>query len=364
MPIVIDYCRVMDGGMRKLWIMVVLVNFLLFGIGGCLAPIGYFYNDLGLQSWGTLAILLALFFAVVGFSMEYEAAGVLPRFLFRVLQIKAIRQNAKNWLTLHWLVQVTEAITLVLFFFSWFMTLQIIEAGSVLVAYTSAWFLLFSVLAFPYFHLVRNFLGMGYDEIEDGSMYGVKAIAHLSSDLINHHNRRGIEYLSTALYMLNRCLRDRNLSLNYLDKAMVMLWVVAQANNKVEYEQVYALSKNLSQEPLLQNAAQTLESFVGDKSLGWAAKFDKFKGPKRSWIEMVTIIAVLTGTFGTVAQAILPETQKEIVLNWLSQFMSSPSVIMLFPIAVLTYGLLRYVSRLNRTYVSWRDVRKIKVGEG
>jgi hypothetical protein len=216
------------------------------------------------------------------------------------------------------------------------------------------------MLAFPYFHIFRNLLGMGYDEIEGASIYGAQAFSQLSSRLLNDRNKRGIRYLSIALVMLGRSIKSRKLSLNNIKEALVMLFVIDQAKNKIEYKQLLALSDGLSHQPLLLHAPDILESFVNNKRLAWARRYHVFEDQRQSWIKLLTIAATLVTAVGTIVQAILPESQKIYILNLITQFLSSPSVIMLFPIIVLGYALGRYIQRIESTTVKWNDLKKMK----
>lgn len=348
--------------MKKRWIAIVVVNFLLFVSGLSFLPVGYIYSNIVLVNFGVgIAFLLAFSTWIIGSMTNYDEPGFLDRLIFRVLDVETLRRNTKDWLLLHWLIQLVEIIG-TLFFFSLLSAVwQLAESG--LAAYILAYFILISMLIFPFFQSVRKLLGMGYDETEGGSLFGVKAVARLSSILLKQRSKRGIEYLSKTLYMLNRCLRYRNLSLKNLDKARIMLSVIEENDSEAELEQAHQLSDKLYQEPLLTSASKSLEVFVRNKKLSWAAKFDTFSESKRSWIQIVTIAAALSGTSATVIQAVLPEMQKEAVLNFLSQFVSSPNIFMLFPIVVLFYGLIRYLGRVNATWVRLGDIRKIKDDE-
>jgi len=345
--------------MKKIWILIILYSF-LFVSGGFFTPIGYVANNSTVSNIGVISIVVAFFFCLINTFPCYETPGPISKTLFRILHVEIIRKNARVWLIFHKAIQIMEIIAIALFFSGFIITGTLAKPGSIVVVYCFTWFLLFSTLVFPYFHVIRNLLGMGYDEMEGASIYGVRAFAQLSSKLLNNRNKRGIRYLSIALRMLGRSLKARKLSLTNIQETLVMLRVINQMENEIEYEPLLDLSDGLSQQPLLPHASDILEKFVNNKRLAWARRFHKFEGQRQSWVKALTIAATLITAVGTVIQAILPESQKTYILNLVSQFLSSPSVILLFPIVVLSYVLKHYAQRIENTTVKWGDIKKMK----
>jgi len=345
--------------MRKRWLLVIGAYSIIFIISE-LTALGYALNNSFLLNLGFLSVVGALFLWIISDIIGYEEPNVLARVFSRIMQGNIIRENAITWLYLHKGIQIIEGVTIFVGLITAITSAQIQGPNSEAGVYYFIWFLLFASLTFPYFHRLRNVLGMGYHEIEGGSFYGARSFARLAANFLNKQDRRGIHYLSISLITLKGVFKYKRLSPKKIEDAIKQLFIVSTISNEIPYKSPLILSNSISQQSSLSNMPEILDIFINDEELAVARSFEKIEHPKQFWIKQISLISVFVAAIGTIIQAIIPENMKESIVNFLSQFLGSQSTISFLIILVLMLILLHYISRLDQTTVALKDLREFK----
>ena len=345
--------------MKKRWLLVISVYSIMF-IASELTITGFALRNSTVLTLGLFSIFGAFGLWGIGNLIEYQEPNVFARVFSRAIQGNAIRESALTWLYLHKTIQIIEGIAIFTGLATAIASAQIQGSDAEAGAYYFIWFLLFAILVFPYFHKLRNILGMGYHEIEGGSFYGARSFARLATNFLNQQDRSGEYYLSISLEMLKGFFKFQGLSPKKIDDALKQIFIISRITNEIPYKPLFTLSNNIGQQSSLSVIPETLDRFINDKKLAVARNFEKIEHPRQFRIKQITLISIFLTALGTVIQAIMPESLKEQIVNSLSQFLGSQSTISFLILLVLVFVLFHYISLITNTTVKIKDLREFR----
>ena len=343
---------------KKRWFFVIGLYSFPFFLGE-LTIIGYLMNSFLLQI-GIISAGVAFSLWFVGDSIATTDASKLGEAFQRRIQITAAQKNLTVWLVFHKILQIMEIFSIAL-------PLLAIIIGSLIETipesgtYYSIWWLLCSCLAFPYFHRVRNVLGMQCTAIQGGSLLGARAFSRLASQLLAEKNKRGLRFLGVSLRMLKRGFKSKSIRVDNMDKTLEMAFIVSNLDC-IPYKLLTSLSENIANASSLSSIPEHFHDFVENEELAFAKRFKKIERPHGTaiWLPRISLIGVLVTALGTLIQAIMPESLRENVASFLSQVFGSPSILMLIIALALMVALFYYISRFSETNVSWKTLKGIK----
>lgn len=221
------------------------------------------------------------------------------------------------------------------------------------------WYFAFMAGVFPYFHRIKNTLGMEYKKIESGSFIGASAYAELAKIKFEFEEKKGISYLLTSLNMLRYHLAYYDKQLSNLDRTISALSTIRRYTQNIPYDQLFFLAQELRHIPNLEKIPEALTSFLESQEVKWSQGFlATSRSERRERIRpmlekyIIPVALLLITLFGA-----FPETTRMQILNiiekiqW-SQFAGFCVVVFLF------YYVFAFIIRIDKD-LEYNDIRKL-----
>lgn len=324
--------------------------------------IPFFLAELTICGYTTRSVLynVGLYSAIIALFLWYFGNFINTIVdLKRTKTAKMLESNLKKWLIFHEVFRKVEIISIIIAFLVWIIGSQY-EVSIAFRGYYFIWFLLCSCLAFPYFNIVRNLVGMQISALSYDSVVGARAFASIASRLLAEKIERGVKYLVIALKMLKGEFKSRRLAHDKIDKTLETIFIIRQVRrNNLPYKALNFLSNSIVHASSLENIPNILQNFLTKREIAFTKNFKKIKKSPISLEKFLAILSSVGILLGIIIQ-LLPEKTKEFIINCISQNLSSQNIITLVSVItaiVLSAIFLHFVNNALTKSVSLDDIK-------
>jgi hypothetical protein len=265
-----------------------------------------------------------------------------------------------EWMRLHFILSFVEPSCIVLQIVPMVILFLTLKIDSNVQLFLLIWYLSFAAGLPILFQRIKNTLGMHYIKIGIPSLNGVVGFAELSILAFGRKQRKGLDYLWQALFVLQQNLRHENKDLKDLDETLAAVETISSFRQRIPYEQLSALASELVKLPALGDIPQALHSFRMSKEIEWTQAFSELPIKKRrerltSFLEryILPIALVVVTLLG-----ILPENMRTQATDFLQklQWMQIVGFLVLF---FLVYELGVIIGRLTLLEVEHDDIGEL-----
>lgn len=310
-------------------------------------PIITYFNPL-LTPYFSLSILIFFVFLVLWASS------------FLIQKTGKFKHRGADWLKLHFTFHVLEVVFLGLFFIMIAIsvaTIRITEEPNKYLFYC-VWYIFFGTGVFPFFHRVRNVLGMEFKEIEKASLNGASAFAELAKLKLKKKEEKGLDYLMGSLIMLRDYLTHYGKQLESLNKTISIVNTISLYGDKIPYRQLFSLSENLIQLSTLERIPEAVNKFLKTKEIGWTQDFTEIPQRKKGeriglFVEKYVLpIVIVLVTF----LAVFPEDIRMPILDFIKQI-DWLQLLGIFIFFFLFYETWLFLSRMIE--LSYSDIKEV-----
>lgn len=222
------------------------------------------------------------------------------------------------------------------------------------------WYFSFGLGSIILFHRVRNTLGMHYVKIGVPSLNGAVGFAELSILALRKKQRKGLDFLWQALFILRENLRHDKKDLKDLDETIAAIETISSFEQRIPYERSCALAIELVKLPALGEIPQALHSFRMSNEIEWTQAFSELQIKKQreritSFLEryvlpvalvVVTLLGILPENIRSQFTALLQQ------LQWMQIVGFSVALFLVYEFYVL-------VSRSYVLDVSLEEIEKL-----
>jgi len=154
-----------------------------------------------------------------------------------------------------------------------------------------------------------------------------------------------------------------NLSSKIIEEARDRLYVTQMTMKPLPFEFLQKMAKAFSAEKPLAKLPQELNEFLKQDDLSFAKNFSRITAPKKRRIEQITLIVIIATGVGTVIQAIIPESYKIDIVNFIMPIFSTPSIILMIVLIILLFAFVQLMTRIERTSIErneWKIFSEIE----
>lgn len=161
-------------------------------------------------------------------------------------RIHRFEYKTPEWMRLHYFFSTTELLCLALFVAVPMIVLSFtVTADNNVRLLILIWYFSFGLGSIILFHRVRNTLGMHYVKIGVPSLNGAVGFAELSILALRKKQRKGLDFLWQALFILRENLRHDKKDLKDLDETIAAIETISSFEQRIPYERSCALAIEL-----------------------------------------------------------------------------------------------------------------------
>ena len=276
---------------------------------------------------------------------------------FSIQKVMSFKHKSAEWLKFHFIFYGLELAISILF-------MGILAVSSSLIVdynlrlFLADWYLFFMVGVFPYFHRIKNALGMRFIMIEKPGLDGASAFAQLAKTKLKNEDKKGLSYLMKSLIILRDYLGYDRKQLIDLNKTISSVKTINLYGIDIPYHLLFSLAEDLSQLPNLEKVSKKLSKIAKSKEIIWAQDFvDIPQRKKRETISLfvekyIIPVAVVLVTF----LAVLPESLKTQIVDFFKQI-NWLQLVGIFTFLFLVYEYFSFLTRVIE--LSYRDIKQI-----
>lgn len=156
---------------------------------------------------------------------------------------------------------------------------------------------------------LHMWIGMGYRWLCKGTSIGIRSFSDAALHYLEKKDSKGIEYLQTALLLLQDFLAYEELELYELKDTLKAVRCFLRLKSEIPYESLRTVALELARFPSVERLPLVLSQFTRNAKVEWTQGLTVTEKTKRTTLEVIVVIAtVLSGlTF-------LPETARNVLL--------------------------------------------------